>query len=287
MQLNKKSSILYLFIFVLFFSSCEIINPEETIPSYLRIDEIKLDVNSNLGSNSNKITDAWVYVDDQIIGAYELPAKFPILIEGRHKVLIKAGIKVNGISDTRGAYPFFEGYTTYVDFVKDSVIAITPMVNYYTTTQFVLNEDFESSGILFEKTSRADTTLEKTNNVTDVFEGDYSGIVHLTTDKSLFECKSIEEFVFPSNGKPVYVELNYKSDIPFMVGFFANNYLSSEQHSVLTVNKSDTWNKIYINMTDAASNYSNAVNFNIFIGATLAEGTEATIHLDNIRLVHN
>jgi len=289
MKKIKKNIFLIVFLFTVFFSSCEIINPEETVPSYLRIDTIKLDVASNLGSNSHKITDAWVYVDDQAIGAFELPAKLPILVEGKHKVFIKAGIKVNGIADTRGAYPFYDGYTTEVNFVKDSVVKINPIVNYYSVTSFPLNEDFESSGILLIKTSRSVTTIEKTNATFNVFEGEYSGIVHLTPAADLFECESMEAFKLPLSGNPIFLELNYKTEIPFSVGIFANyRDGSSKQHSIFVVNKSNNWNKIYINMAEGISNYPDAIDFNIYIGTTLpTTQNEATLLFDNIRLVHN
>jgi hypothetical protein len=286
MQLYKKSIFLSVFFVVLFFSSCEIINPEETIPSYLSIDTIRLEVTS--GSNSSKITDAWVYVDDQPIGAFELPAKFPVLVDGKHKLFIKAGIKVSGIAETRGAYPFYEGYTTEINFIKDSIIKVNPIVHYFSTTQFHIDEDFESSGELFEKTTNSDTTLDKTNNINDVFDGNYSGIVHLTTAKNFFECKSIESFKFPTGGKPIYVEIDYKNDFPFNVGFIANYSQSAQQLSVLTLKKSDNWNKIYVNLTDAVSYYSDANNFNIFIKASLPDSiSEGSLHFDNIRLVYN
>ena len=63
-------------IFIIFFSlllfSCNEL--DLGIPNYLIIEEIN--VNDNTTAN---ITDAWVYVDDNLIGVYELPANFPTL----------------------------------------------------------------------------------------------------------------------------------------------------------------------------------------------------------------
>ena len=79
--------ITYLLI-VLILSSCQ---KEDTvdIPTYLKIDNIVLDE----GNTTSIITDAWVYVNDQLQGVYELPAKFPVLEEDIQTVRIKAGIK--------------------------------------------------------------------------------------------------------------------------------------------------------------------------------------------------
>ena len=64
------------FIVIICFSSC---SKEESdgIPAFINIDSIFL--NDNITDN---ITDAWVYVNDNLQGVYELPVKFPILEEG-------------------------------------------------------------------------------------------------------------------------------------------------------------------------------------------------------------
>ena len=81
-----------LFLIMICILSC---NKEESteVPSYLKIDNILLDDNS-----THNITDAWIYIDDNLQGVYELPAHFPLLVTGKHKLRIKAGIKENGIS---------------------------------------------------------------------------------------------------------------------------------------------------------------------------------------------
>ena len=45
-------------------------------------------------------------MDDQLIGAFELPATVPILQNGKHRVSMYAGVIYNGISGTRGNYLF-------------------------------------------------------------------------------------------------------------------------------------------------------------------------------------
>ena len=73
---------------VLVLSSCQK-EDKVDIPTYLKIDNIALDE----GNTTSNITDAWVYVNDQLQGVYELPAKFPVLEEEIQTVRIKAGIK--------------------------------------------------------------------------------------------------------------------------------------------------------------------------------------------------
>ena len=76
-------------IFLLPVSSCEIFNPEEQVPAYVHLDKIDLNTQSDEGSKSHKITDAWVYLDDQLVGTFELPSTFPVLTEnGNHNLKI-------------------------------------------------------------------------------------------------------------------------------------------------------------------------------------------------------
>ena len=90
-----------------FFSSCNVINPATPVPSYIRVNSIKLYTDySTQGSNSNAITDAWVFVDEQVIGVFQMPVNVPILYSGSHTVTIQAGVIVDGIAATRINYPF-------------------------------------------------------------------------------------------------------------------------------------------------------------------------------------
>ena len=103
-----RFDVLFLSFIFLSLSSCEIYNPSEDEPSYIHIDSISLTTDyTAYGTASHKITDAWVYVDNELIGAFELPANVPVLKSGVHNINIRPGIKLNGIAATRSYYPFF------------------------------------------------------------------------------------------------------------------------------------------------------------------------------------
>ena len=74
---------------------CERFEGDQSVPAYMSIDSIALQINDQgkEGSSSHNITDAWVFVDDQSVGAYQLPACFPLLNQGAHTITIFAGIK--------------------------------------------------------------------------------------------------------------------------------------------------------------------------------------------------
>src|SRR4249919_1549142 len=84
-----------LVIFVFLFSSCEIINPSEPIPAYIKIDKFDITPTPSLGTDSSKITNVFVYMDAEFQGGYSLPAHFPVIGTGEHKFLFYSGITVN------------------------------------------------------------------------------------------------------------------------------------------------------------------------------------------------
>jgi len=74
---------IYLFLLATLGWGCNLINPTETLPSYIIIDEFSFTTNySTEFSDSEKITEMWVFANDQVIGSFDLPAEVPILLEG-------------------------------------------------------------------------------------------------------------------------------------------------------------------------------------------------------------
>ena len=67
----------------------------DKVPSYLVVNSVDLTTSGLQGSNTKNITDSWIYVNDEFIGSWELPARIPILKEGTVTVRVDAGVKRN------------------------------------------------------------------------------------------------------------------------------------------------------------------------------------------------
>lgn len=93
-----------------FFTTCSIVDPAEDIPSYIHIDNITLSAIGNQGSSSAAITEAWIFMDGELVGGFELPCTVPILAAGNHSFIIKGGVKMNGLTSTRAIYPSWKGW---------------------------------------------------------------------------------------------------------------------------------------------------------------------------------
>ncbi len=282
---------------VAIFSSCEIYNPAEPIPAYIHIDKITLAKNysgfpnsstGDEGSLSNKITDAWVYIDEQLIGCFELPVTFPVLYEGSHQIRIRAGIKVNGIAATRAPYPFYNDYNQTIYLGKGSKLNLTPSVTYNSSTHFAIMENFELVGNNMVKTIYSDTTLQTlTYPDPNVFEGNKSGIAYLGASGHKFECISVDSFLLPKGGASVFLELNYKSNYSFIIGVKAIGSVSTSQFAALSFNPSTTWNKGYVNLTPTITGAYTANSYKITIGMINNINSDSLVLLlDNIKLVY-
>lgn len=282
---------LLLFLMLIFYS-CD--KQKVQIPSYLEIESVNLVVTDPFqqGTASHKITDAWVYVNDNLQGIYELPATFPVLAQGRNSLKIRAGIKDNGISIIRTEYPFFDFYTSNsFQFYPDSILRVKPVVQYSSGVKIPWIEDFESPGFTIDSVVPSFSKISRVTN--NVFEGNASGYISLDASRSIFKGKSSTAFNLPKGGAEVYLELNYYATTNFNI-LLASNKLSGTVEDLALIiaptNKTGTavWNKIYVNLTGLVSGNPDGMNYHIVFYAGLQESdlSSAEIYLDNIKLVH-
>lgn len=272
---------------------------EVEIPSYIKIDDFKLAINEGSeGTSNHNFTDAWVYIDDQLLGAFELPTIIPIRQEGAVNIKVRPGIKNNGIAATRADYPFIEQFDTTIVLIRDSTIDVRPTWKYKDAAVFAFIEDFEGSGTIFKKSVVSDTSMFITNNPSLVFEGTGSGEIKFGSSTSLFEVQSPDITSFPLNGTPIYLEVNFRSEITWdvsvaetskrslTVGFFYND--QSQQNGLYNLSDDTEWKKIYFDLTNSINVQQAATNFNITFGMGNASGQveDAKIYLDNIKLIH-
>lgn len=272
-------------VFIIILAGCDKNDNEQEIPSYIHIDSINLKENDYIseGSLSHKITDAWVYVDNHLIGVYELPATFPVLEKGNSEVLVKAGIQMNGISSTRVPYPFFSDFDTTVMLEKEMTDTLSPTVQYHDSIQIPWRESFEDTTLKL-KPKESDTNLIIDN--TTPFEGNGSGKVVLEGEKNLFETISDTTYKFPK-GEAVFLELNFKTNVEVKTGIYASTATGEQAMPIVVLNPANHWKKIYINLTNTIGNAHPARNFRVFLSILRNEDEpKAKVYLDNLKVIH-
>lgn len=277
------------FLFILAgLSSCEKFEGDQTVPSYLKIDSIRISTDYSIqGSESQAICDAWVYIDDVYLGTFELPARVPVLKTGKHKVSVLPGIKKDGIATTRVDYPFYKPFIKTINFSQDSTTSLGLITTTYTeNSEFIFKEDFEQVSLNLDTTPASIAYIQKTPGGSPfTFEGDHSAKIVLDSTHEFFECVSHDPMDIPR--VPVYCELNFNATQEFTVGVIAYSTTMIYQSGIVTLRSTNgQWKKVYIYLNNTLNSYPNALKFRLYIGtyrdATVAE---SQIHLDNLKIV--
>ena len=126
-----------------------------------------------------------------------------------------------------------------------------------------------------------DHTIEKIyDNSNENYGNYYAKCIISGTYGELFECTT-SNFDLPKD-QQVYLEMDYKSNAPIMVGMYANGISLVEKNIIMYLNKKDDWNKIYISLTEAIYNYNDAINYKLFCNSRDTTLTQNEMYLDNI-----
>lgn len=274
-------------------SSCNLINPDESAPGYIEITAFSFDPSPTIPemgpSASTKIKDAWVYIDNEFHGTYELPVRFPVLLTGAHQVKVFPGILLNGIAGTRSPYPFYKSSEHTVNIPASGTAVINPGTYYLTEVECSYCESFEGSGFSLAPTIQSDTMMYLlTPGDTNIFEGAGSGAVYLQTANTMFEMSTTNEFRPPGAGAAVFVELNYKINQEMSMGLFVYQpNLDPVQIPVITFRKTESWNKIYVPIGEFISSYPLATGFKLYFGTIKdVNTTVSSFYIDNIKVVN-
>jgi hypothetical protein len=82
---------------ILILFGCVKNNPD---PSWLEVTEWTLQSNTALSGAEGELTqnfsDAWVYIDDEVVGVFEVPFKIPILKSGPCNIKLYPTVRNNG-----------------------------------------------------------------------------------------------------------------------------------------------------------------------------------------------
>ena len=291
----KKTLLYILCLLPLFglFESCDVINPAEEIPAYVYIDTFSLNTSGLQGTSSAEITDGWFSAGQDFLGAYDLPALIPVLQQGETQITLEPGIKDNGISLSRDLYPFYQSYQISIDLQPNEVDTIRPVTTYRDDTKFGFVEEFESENQQFREIRIGDIDHRVRLESEGAFEGATSGLVTLDEDQPIVEIATAQRFTGLTDvGVFVYLEVNYKSDVPVLFGVVGHNGVTSESLYDAGFLPTDSWSKIYFNLSPL---FFQGITYDeyqvVFQAAIPIQNGELTrntanIWLDNVKLLH-
>ena len=291
-----SKQLLAIFAFVLSFIGCSKLDPSEPIPSYIKIDAVSIDATTAQGSNNAKgIIDAWIFVDEELIGVFELPLTIPVLKSGKRTIKIFPGIKRNGMRTNGVIYPFMNHYEITTTLVEGEILTLSPVFTYRDDATLWL-EDFEGPSVKFIKSNNSDVDLEITTTAGEVYEGTKSAKGIFNPDDILFEIETDEAAFNNFNlGSTIYLEMDYSTTTLLSIGVYSRKTgeLVPIQNPYLrlfpTSETSIEWNKIYIDLTEIIRPQVPTEDLDLFIGVMYNKAQSEILpraYFDNIKIIY-
>lgn len=267
---------------------------KNNVPAYIHIDAIDLSTveTPEYGMSTHNISDAWVWVDDKLIGAFELPATFPVLHNGGDALIeIQPGIKINGIASSRAEYPFYQIFKTTKRLQKDSVTNITNVSTRYREGygQVAWLENFDGVGISLDTIKPGNVKIGVSGDENEVLKwkneaNNACGKVVMQGVESKFLGISIDKFAIPKNGAYAFLELDIKSTTYTEVGLI--DAVTNRTYPLMILNVADEWKHVYVNVTILASTLIDTKEFKFYFRANGSDDPQDVVYLDNIKLIY-
>ena len=279
----------FLTIFLLF-TSCVKNNPD---PAWLEVKEWTLQANPDLvnieGELSHNFSDAWVFVNDKVIGVFEVPFKIPILQSGNCNIKLYPAVRNNGISGTKKIYPFVEKFEINTELIQNKTLTIEPVTKYSSYAQFWI-EDFEDAALKINTdATSADTMI--VGNDPQIMKWNRYGIVTLNSIDTNWVAYTTDELALPK-GQEVYWEIDYYNTNAVTTGVIAlSNSSAPKNNEYIRLNaqnpSSVKWKKVYLDLKEIVTNSSGSNSFLMSFQSKLDDGdSEGIIVIDNIKVIH-
>lgn len=275
----------------------------QVIPSYLSIDAINVantpnDSWSNLNgffTNAIDAAEVIIYVDgdtaETVLGVFQLPAKIPVLRQGNiDRITISPVVKQNGIAATRIYYPYYKKITfNNVRLTPDSVTRLDTLTTYYQAKSSIKVpwQEFFSGG---QTSILLDSVVDRITGSNDTICSDRgSGVVRVKEGQNNIHFWSTDSIDFGTDAtKYVYLEMDYRSDFDFSIGFKNPTPTSGEvdyTYSLMTVTACKHWQKMYINLGRLWSQYSYYRYIRLYFTIFNDEGKAGNLYLDNMKVL--
>lgn len=269
---------------LLSFAGCEIINPAEKVPTYVHVDSFQFISSPGTGTASHKITNVLAYLDYAPLGTFDLPADIPILADKPASLMLMPAIQFSGMADRIVAYPFYQADTSTLIPAAGKRITLSPVTRYFQDS--LLNfttEDFEAGNAFVNLEG---DTMVRSSDPQYVYEGNWGGVI-LLKDTAFATNILSTSFSMPtigSNKAEVYLEMNYKCSVPFVVGLQTSDGSSDIVNFLYGFNARSSWNKVYIGLEEFLTAYPNR-SYRVIVRVAKDKAGEDYVAFDNFKVV--
>ncbi|MBP9068286.1 MAG: hypothetical protein KBG47_02180 [Bacteroidia bacterium] len=276
-------NILFFFIFILIFSCKKTFKPA-TDAFFVNTEKVTVITQPGQGYGSHNITDLWLYTNGDFKGAYPIGAKMPVMIEdGKSVINVFAGIKNNGISETRINWLFYEPIKLDTVVASGQNIVRNFAFKYRTSVVFPWVEGFELPGFSLIRSSISDTTYKLHTNDEHVFEGNKSIELGLSGSALTAQLETATTHSLPLSTSNVYLEIDYKSNTDFIIGTSTNGVF----YESITITPKENWHKIYVHIAESVNMDKTTSMKKIIIKIKRNQNiSEQKVYIDNLKLVY-
>lgn len=267
-------------------AGCNIINPPEKLPTYIHIDSFQVKSSDPGEIITQRISGAWVYFNNQLVGVYDIPGDIPVIADKPGQILINAGINYSGLKTYMSIYPFYTQDSFTLEPAEGKKINFTPTVYYRSTAKIRYKEDFEVGNTFIPTNSDLtdDTSLMRTNDPAKTFGGKGgSGYIYLSSTNTY--SNNINNTGFSIAQGESYIEIDYKCTVGFRVGLQAMASGTPVIEYISDVKANDKWTKLYIGLQPATGKYQTGP-YRVVISSSLPDGqSEGYVLIDNIKAI--
>jgi len=258
---------------------CKIIDPKEKVPTFVHIDSFRFET-----SDLHDIRYAWVYYNNNPIGAFDLPATVPVMASGSGEIKVLPGVPINGRGERPVAYPFYKGYTYTLNEAPGQIVNLSPSTRYFDSTKFLVISEFEAGITKFAKVAGT-TTIVSSSDPSIVFEGTGTGAVFLNspTDSTVDSTRNS----FKVGLSAAFIEFDYKSSVNAVFGMkgVLGGVVTTDVEAIAGVLPNTSWSKFYLNVTSFVNKYQGG-DYYLFIKTNVPAGqANGQLLIDNIKLV--
>lgn len=263
---------------VVLLSGCNIINPAEPVPTYVRIDSFAFsnpDPAATAGS-SRAIRSVFVSFAGKIIGTFDLPATIPILMDAPGTLELFPGVDNAGTASNQILYPHYLVATDTIRPAPGTTIPVLPRTRYTSFSKFGYRETFEGSN---DFTTLYGANFTTTSDKALVIDGVRSGYMQLDSGAI---AATVSNTVFGAGGGDAFLEIDYRSTAALSVGFYAVS--SQAQKYLTTLFPAPAGNKVYVSLSSELNQAASAAGYRVLLRATAA-ASGGYVVVDNIKVV--
>lgn len=276
---------LIILVFVTSAISCSFIDGNDESPMFLSFsDNVQLTTSADQGAATEDIFAVSVYADGFNVGVFNLPAEVPILSDDSDVAInVLPVINNNAQNDRPLEYPFYESIDLNLPFAANTSVVIDPSFTYRSDSQFLYTEDFEDQHRITQNVDGNDNiAIIKDGNARS---GDFGGTITTDVDNPFFEKSTLSTFsVADVNNTFVYLELDYKNEIPLRVGILGITGNQARRIYRIQLNESEEYKKLYLDITAEVLN-NNFESFQLLFSNLAGETDFGSISIDNVKLI--